>query len=294
MCNKNRLGTIYDKGISNLKNRMKLKLTILTLALAFFAGQSFAQDKLYKRNGDMMEVNVVEINTRTISYQKASNLDGPTYVINRDDVTKVVYENGTEEYFDRTRPGPPRPGQPINPKANNEYGNNIIGFSPLQITEYGLGVGLSYERVLDKAAVVSFYLPAAVTFTSFAPNDVFIGPGQPDVTEKPMFYIMPGLKFYPTGSKGVIRYAVGPSLVYAQGSEYNIIVDNLGNWIGADWQTLQRFGIIVNNSMNINPSEHLHLGLEMGIGVTYLNKQGDATLNPTGLFQFGFKVGYRF
>lgn len=272
---------------------MKLKLAILTTLMALSATQLFAQDKLYKRNGDMMEVNVVEINTRTISYQKASNPDGPTYVINRDEVSKIVYENGSEESFDRMRPGPHRPG-PINTKANLDYGNNIVAFSPLQITEYGLGVGLSYERVLDKAAVISFYLPAAVTFTSFEGNRTFGLPGQPDVTERPMFYIMPGLKFYPTGSKGIIRYAVGPNLVYAQGSRYDFIFDNQWNTIGVDWQTLTRFGILVNNSMNINPSEHLHMGLEMGIGVTYINTQADTRLDPTALFQFGFKIGYRF
>ena len=53
-------------------------------------------------------------------------------------------------------------------------------------------------------------------------------------------------------------------------------------------------GMMVNNSLNVNPSEHLYIGLELGLGFTYIDKVNDIKQGANPLVQGAFKVGYRF
>lgn len=257
--------------------------TFLTTAISIFSLATVnAQDKLYKKNGDMMEVKVTEITPRIVSYKKANNEDGPTYTINKAEVAKIVYPNGTEDYFgeaDRQRSENTKP---------KKYGNNIISVMPMQLVTEGPGIGLAYERVLDQNGILSFYMPAAIAFSDNFNNSP-IGS-----KNYPTFYIMPGLKFYPTGGKGIVRYAVGPNIAYINGKREDFIYDNMGNITGVGVQNRSALGIMVTNSLNINPTTHIHLGLELGLGFTYFDKVNNVEMGVNGLVQFGFKIGYRF
>lgn len=187
-----------------------------------------------------------------------------------------------------------------NVKSQKDYGNNLVAFAPLQISE-GVGLGLSYERVLDKKnGILSLYIPIIFSFNDLA-TDPYISPGPGGTTttnNNRSLYVMAGLKFYPTGSKGVVRYAIGPTFAYITGQKYvnEYIYDNQGMIIGQDIgnRTRTAIGIMVNNSLNINPTSNLYLGLELGLGFTYFNKVGNIETNPQALAQFGFKLGYRF
>src|SRR5687768_12781075 len=96
-------------------------------------------------------------------------------------------------------------------RSARNYGNNIISLSPMQLTDEGAGLGIIYERVLDKEKnYISFYLPTAIAFRRFDNN------GQ---DQHPTFYFMPGIKFYPTGGKGVVKYGLAANIVYATGKE---------------------------------------------------------------------------
>src|SRR4051812_29379535 len=76
---------------------MNIKPILLSAFTLLIAGSAIAQDKIYKRNGDVLDGKVLEISTRTISYKRADNATGPTYVIDKDAVDRVEYQNGTEE-----------------------------------------------------------------------------------------------------------------------------------------------------------------------------------------------------
>jgi hypothetical protein len=60
------------------------------------------------------------------------------------------------------------------------------------------------------------------------------------------------------------------------------------------------YGIMVNNSLNINAGEHLYMGVEFGLGMKYNNES--VVPNPYGgyyaesplLANFNFRIGYRF
>ncbi|HEY9177231.1 MAG TPA: hypothetical protein VIN07_06050 [Flavipsychrobacter sp.] len=263
---------------------MHFKTLLLAIAGTLTLNAAFAQDKLFKKNGDMIEVKVTEITARTVSYKKADNTSGPTYTINKADVSKIEYENGSEDFF-----APAENNRPARKKVN--YGNNIISVMPMQIMTYDVGVGIAYERVLDNAGILSFYLPIMMEFDGTNGRNAAI---HPTGKTYPAYYIMPGLKLYPTGSKGVIRYGVGPNLAYRTGREFDFKYDNMGNIVGIGEQSRNMLGIMVTNSLNINPTKHIHMGLELGLGFSYFNKLGGVEMGTEALAQFGFKIGYRF
>ena len=258
-----------------------------------------AQDKIYKTSGDLIEAKIKSIGTKTVTYLRFDNQSGPEYTIGKNEVEKIVYQNGNVDVFDDIRPHRPSlhhrvaaDGAPIE-KIN--YKSNVLALAPLQFSENGLGAGLSYERALDKNGVISFYLPVILTMdlnngTYYDNTTGTYKNGNNDM----MFYAMPGIKIYPTGCYGIVRYAVGPSLVMATGQKSSVVDDPAG--LGLSYQTQSHFllGMIVNNSLNINPSPRINLGLELGLGFSYMNRINGLNQDTEFLAQGSFKIGYRF
>lgn len=92
---------------------MKTRFLIL---FVFFVTAAFAQDTLYKRNStEIIVAKVIEISTIEIKYKRFDLLDGPTFVIDKNQIEKIKYMVGSVEYFNVTIPKPI-----IN---NNQFGN---------------------------------------------------------------------------------------------------------------------------------------------------------------------------
>lgn len=70
----------------------------LLIALAVFAcGQSSASDIIVTKTQDKIEGKILEVSDSEIRYKKSSNLDGPTFVLAKDKISTIVYENGEVE-----------------------------------------------------------------------------------------------------------------------------------------------------------------------------------------------------
>ena len=78
---------------------MKILLKITAVLLFSSTLVATAQDKVYKRNGEVLETKVVEIGETEIKYKVFANLDGPNYVLAKNLVLKITYQNGTTETF---------------------------------------------------------------------------------------------------------------------------------------------------------------------------------------------------
>lgn len=169
--------------------------------------------------------------------------------------------------------------------------SNIISIAPIQFTENGVGLAFSYEKGIDKGGIVAYNLPIIATFN--LNNNVSNGDHQ-----DAMFYFSPGIKFYPTTSHGTVKYAIGPSLVIGAGEKttHNDIYNPVYPYTTTTYNTQSKFilGIMVSNSLNINPTPHFYLGLDFGFGFTYINRLAGNNDGLTGIVQSGFKIGYRF
>ncbi|WP_242928923.1 hypothetical protein [Pontibacter vulgaris] len=59
-----------------------------------------AQDLITKRNGEILQAKVLEVSLNDIKYKSFSNLEGPTYVVPKAEVTVIQYANKTTEAFE--------------------------------------------------------------------------------------------------------------------------------------------------------------------------------------------------
>lgn len=76
---------------------MRTSLLLLFLTLLGYAAH--AQDLLTRRNGDEVQVKVVEITPNEVKYHRTDNPDGPLISVWRGDVFMIRYANGTKEVF---------------------------------------------------------------------------------------------------------------------------------------------------------------------------------------------------
>ena len=99
---------------------------LLICMICFLQIKSYAQDTIYKRSGDIIPAKVFEINIKEISYKRADLLDGPLFIINKNDIVKIKYAIGTTESFNIVNETPKRrPVVFVNP-ANIPQDNNQI------------------------------------------------------------------------------------------------------------------------------------------------------------------------
>jgi len=283
---------------------LRIRFLAITTLVSF---SLHAQDKIYETDGSVIDAKIKSVGTKTVSYVRFDNQAGPEYIISKTVVEKIVYQNGNVDKFDdadnssfrSSFPFPPMWRRPLREKNEDakdktKYGQSVVAVAPLQFTENGLGFSVSYERAIDKDGIITFYLPAILTFN--LDNSTYQNAAGNTVNgnEDMMFYAMPGIKIYPTGCYGPVKYAIGPSFVVATGQQSG---DNYNSGTGTyGYSTQNHFmlGMVVNNSLNINPTPHIYLGLEFGFGFTYLNRVGGINQDTNGLVQGSFKIGYRF
>lgn len=180
-------------------------------------------------------------------------------------------------------------------QERSAYGKNLIAVAPVSVTDQGVGFGLSYERSLDDRGMFSFYLPFAYSFR--VEDDYYYWNQTYATRTEYMVYAYPGVKIYPTGAFGKVRYGIGPSLVIGLGQQYDdgqYVVQPYPGVAPPVYADRFVLGAIVNNSLNINPTEHLYLGLELGLGVTYMNTWDGFSKGADPLAQAAFRIGYRF
>lgn len=83
---------------------MKNTSIILTLFCIIVSTNSMrGQDIILKTDNTIIKATVDEITESTIRYRQWDNLNGPKYQVSTVNVTKILFENGTEQEFNVTR-----------------------------------------------------------------------------------------------------------------------------------------------------------------------------------------------
>lgn len=122
---------------------MKSKL-LLIIILVITSLATKAQDKIYRKNGKVLEVKILEIGSTEIKYRNLNEPDGPIYILETERIKKIMTADGkTLTFSDNLKDKESYEGQLT--KALK-----INFFSPLYgYTEFGyeksIGVGKSYE-----------------------------------------------------------------------------------------------------------------------------------------------------
>lgn len=95
-----------------------MKKLLFILLLGFASQLVFAQDVIYKLNGEEIKSKVIEITDDYIKYKKYDYEDGPLRNIKIDDVYMIIYENGQKEKF--TIKKEQKKPKEVTPTAKNE------------------------------------------------------------------------------------------------------------------------------------------------------------------------------
>jgi hypothetical protein len=60
---------------------------------------SLSQDIITKKNGEDIDAKIMEVTQTEVKYKNFKNLEGPLFVISKNDLLMVRYENGTKDIF---------------------------------------------------------------------------------------------------------------------------------------------------------------------------------------------------
>lgn len=246
-----------------------------------------AQDRIYMRRSGMMEVKIMYVSGGRIIYRPINDLSGKDKAIDWDDIHKVEYENGKVDFRH------PIPEPHLKPKVYD--GKNIVSFSPITIGDEGVGVGIAYERALDAGRLLSLYLPFGISYAS--PDNSSAFSSNVLARSRTVYQFAPGLRIYPTGNRGKARYAVGPQLCWDAGEKWTATPRETTTgtrYYLLEHHSVQKLGIMVNNSLNLYPSPNVYMGFDVGMGASFSHRLSGKEAGVKHLYQCAFRVGYRF
>jgi len=76
-----------------------MKKIILILIGIVFINALYAQDVIFKKNGDEIYAKIQEVGISDVKYKKFDNQEGPLYTILKSEIFMIKFENGTKEVF---------------------------------------------------------------------------------------------------------------------------------------------------------------------------------------------------
>lgn len=113
-----------------------LHVLLITIGVALGFSAKAQQDTLFKTNGEKIPCKVLEIGTNGVSYKKADNIDGPTFIDNKEDINFIRFRNGQKQEFikqagsnDSWKNNNNPQNQGMNNNNNNNNGNADNGKS---------------------------------------------------------------------------------------------------------------------------------------------------------------------
>lgn len=253
--------------------------SISLFVLIFVSVVAFAQDKIYKRNNEVIICKVTELGEEEVRYTMEET-DDLVYVIDKDRIEKIVFESGKEMVFH---------GKMTDPELY--LGQNKNAFKVGMFSPMAGALSLGYERSLKPGASIEGTLG-------------LIGVGFEDVTvDNPVgAYIKAGYKFINTPNfrlKGM-RYShilkggyVRPEFAF---STYQRDMSRYSGQIGVYTSSREN---IVAGALLLNFGKQWVMGnvflidLYGGIGYGFDNMKSKQNYNdyygPT--YHYGFTVG---
>ncbi len=143
---------------------MKTKTFFAGLIMWIITFSVYTQDKIIKKNQEILTGKIIEVGIAEIKYKTSDNLNGPDYVITKNDVLLIVYENGKIDKITSVKED----------KKKNyidssyfKY-NNSISFD--LISPAYSDISLAYEKRVFKKTLIGFKIPLTLHYSkNFTP-----------------------------------------------------------------------------------------------------------------------------
>jgi len=275
------------------------RILTLTFLLSVIFAAAHAQDIMVRKNGSTIEGKVVEVGIDKVLYKISQEPNAANFAIRKNELLRIEFENGQTVWFDKRAVRNGARGRDRNsPIVQDEtLGKNKIDISPFKALDSGPGFGISYERILDKRGHFGLLLP----FTMTIPEEYYF-PIIGEDNDEQTYYFAPSLKVYPFGQKRV-TYAVGPTFFTGIGNrwEYSYDYDPKTGVTTSKEEERQRLrmGLIINNYVNFQITQHFQIGLNAGVGPRYIDREKyhstvyrNRRMGISG--EFNFSLGFRF
>ncbi len=122
---------------------MKLNFLFVTL-LALLSISAKAQDKIYRKNGKVLEVKLVEVGSSDIKYRNLNEPEGPIYALETDRIKKIIAADGKVQIFsDNLKDMESYDGQ-LTKAIKINFFSPLYGYAEFGY-EKSIGVGKSFE-----------------------------------------------------------------------------------------------------------------------------------------------------
>ncbi len=134
-----------------------MKKNLLFLFAIVLTSQLFAQDKIYKLKGPIINAKVLEIGMDEIKYKLADDPDGPIYVVDKSSLNRIEYSNGRVEKYKLSFKDPENYEGQLTKAIKFNFLSPLLGYSqfsfeksisPLKGYELGFGIigaGKNYQ-----------------------------------------------------------------------------------------------------------------------------------------------------
>ena len=246
---------------------MRKFLSVLALFF-FFSFFSFSQDEIILNTGEKIKVVVTEVDKKQVKYKKHSNPEGPVFVVNKRDVSKIVYKNGEEDVFSG--------GGSLYNFKQNIFAYNIFDVVYNQFA-------FSYEHI-SKNGKMSFLIPLSIGYSDrYGPKEF-----------QDYGFTGFGINLFPTGQHRVTYY-LGPELQIGIGEDYVYADDPYYGYDNYNKTSRFVYGrFIINNGLVYSPVVNFRLNASFGLGIRYydLPDSYDSGLQSTAYFTIS--MGYAF
>lgn len=123
------------------------KNVVTVFVLLLFCHSLAAQDKVYRKNGQIIKAKILEIGSTEIKYKVFGMDEGPVYVLETDRISKIEFENGKVEKFTPNLKDPEQYEGQLRKAIKVDFLGPLLGYT--QVTyEKSTGVGKSLELTL--------------------------------------------------------------------------------------------------------------------------------------------------
>jgi len=120
------------------------KLLFLLASFLLFAVSLQAQDKIYRKNGQVVKAKVLAIGTEEVRYRLPDSTETIVYVLEKDRINKIEFENGRVEKFTVNLKDPEQYADQRKQAIKINFLGPLFGFTQISY-EKSLGVGKGYE-----------------------------------------------------------------------------------------------------------------------------------------------------
>jgi hypothetical protein len=227
------------------------KITLL-LAMVISTSLLFAQDKIYKLRGTVINAKVIEIGTDEIKYKLQENPDGPVYVVDKSTLNRIEFADGRVEKYKLSFKDPANYEGQLTKAIKINFLAPLLGYSqfsfeksvsPLQAYELGVGIiGAGKNIQID-----NYYYNGQNTFYRRNAFGGFLEGGYkfnklPNFLTRGthMSHIMQGTYVKPTATLGfytdnALNYKTGNPVLEKRNNIFGAVILNFGRqWVFGD------------------------------------------------------------